>query len=208
MPLSEHVYCVAITLKMMEGVEQQICINFFFVKLGHSSTETIPMIQKATSMGNWSLAASSQQHTCSCIMSHAEFFGEMSNHPVGSAPLQSRFGVLQLLTFPKAKITFEREEISDCQWDSGKYYRASDGNWENCVRSHGAYFEGDWGVIVLYTMFLVSCMLFNKCLYFSYYMAGYLLDRPYGYIIYITYKMYINFLCLRCTNLQQNLITL
>ena len=31
--------------------------------------------------------------------------------------------------------------------------------WENCVRSRGpkAYFEEDWGVIVLCTMFLVSC---------------------------------------------------
>ena len=27
--------------------------------------------------------------------------------------------------------------------------------WENCVRSQGAYFEGDWGIIVLSTMFLV-----------------------------------------------------
>ena len=32
------------------------------------------------------------------------------------------------------------------------------------------------GVIVL--MFLVSWIFFNKCLYFSYYMAEYLLDRP------------------------------
>ena len=63
---------------------------------------------------------------------------------------------LQFLAFPKTKITFEREEISDHQWDSGKYGRAADGNWENCVRSQGAYFEGDWGIIVLCTMFLVS----------------------------------------------------
>ena len=45
-PMSEHVYCVAITLKMTEQVEQQICIKFY-VKLEHSSTETIWMIQKA-----------------------------------------------------------------------------------------------------------------------------------------------------------------
>ena len=40
MPLSEHVYCVAITFKMTEQVEQQICIKFC-IKLEHSSTETI-----------------------------------------------------------------------------------------------------------------------------------------------------------------------
>ena len=28
--------------------------------------------------------------------------------------------------------------------------------WENSVRSQGAYLEGDWGIIVLCTMFLVS----------------------------------------------------
>ena len=98
------------------------------------------------------------------------------SHPGDSAPLQPIFGALHLLAFPKIKITFEREEISDCQW--GKYNGAADGNWENCVRSQGTYFEGDWGVIVLCIMFLVSRIFFNKYLYFSYYMAGYLLDRP------------------------------
>ena len=40
------VYCVAITLNMTEWVEQQICIKFW-VKLEHSSMESIRMIQKA-----------------------------------------------------------------------------------------------------------------------------------------------------------------
>ena len=64
-------------------------------------------------MGNWRLAALSQQPARSCITSHAEFFGETSNQPGDSAPLQPRFGALGLLAFPKTKITFEREEISD-----------------------------------------------------------------------------------------------
>ena len=128
MPLSEHVYCVAVTFKMTERVEQHICIKFF-IKLEHSSVETVQMIQKATPMGNWWLAASSQ-HAHSCIMSHAEFFSKISNHPGDSALLQPRFGALWLQAFPKTKITFEREEISDCQWDLGKYNRAADGDWE------------------------------------------------------------------------------
>ena len=49
--------------------------------------------------------------------------------------------------------------------------------WENHVRYQGAYFEGDWSVIVLCTMFLVCCIFFNKCLYLSYYMAEYFLYR-------------------------------
>ena len=76
---------------------------------------------------------------------------------------------------PKTKISFERVEISVHRRDSGKYNRAADGNWENCVRSQGAYFEGDWGITILCT---TSCILFNKCSLFSLHMAGYLLDRP------------------------------
>ena len=154
MTLSEHVYYMAIAFKITEWVEQWICIKFC-IKLEHSSAETIWMIWMAAAIGNWWLAASSQQHTCSCIMSHAVFC-ETSNHPHDSVPLQPRFGALWLLAFPKTKITFGREEISDHQWDSGKYDGAADGNWENFVRSQGAYFEGDWGVIVLCTMFLIS----------------------------------------------------
>ena len=130
------------------------------------------------SLGNWWLAASSWQCAHSRITSLVEVFGETSNHPGNSAPLQPIFGTLRLLPSPKTKITFEREEISDHWWDSGKYDGSADGNWENCVKSQGAYFEGDWGTIVLCTMFLISCIFFNKCLYFSYYMAEYLLDRP------------------------------
>ena len=177
MLLSEHVYCVVIPFKMTEQVEQWIFITFC-VKLEHSFVETIQMIQKATATGNGWLAASSWQHTYSCITFHEEFFCETSNYPGDSAPLQPRFDALWLLAFPKTKITFEKEEISDHQWDSGKYDRAADGDWKNCVRSQGAYFEGDWGILVLCTVFLPSCNFINKCLYFSYYMAGHLLDRP------------------------------
>ena len=52
MPLSKHVYCVAIAFKTTEWVEQQIYIRFW-VKTEHSSMETIRMIQKAAAMGNW-----------------------------------------------------------------------------------------------------------------------------------------------------------
>ena len=52
MLLSEHVYCVAVTFKMTERVEQQIYNEFFF-KLEHSSAETIQMIQMAAAVGTW-----------------------------------------------------------------------------------------------------------------------------------------------------------
>ena len=171
MPLSDHVYCVAFAFKMSEWVEQQICIKFC-IMLEHYSVETIQMMQKAVATGNWRLAASSQEYTRSSITSHAEVFWQKIKSPRWLRPLQPRFGTLWLLAFPNTEITFEREEISDCEWDSRKYNGAADGDWENC-----AYFEGDWGIIVLCTMFLVSWIAFSKCLYFSYCMSGYLLDR-------------------------------
>ena len=105
-------------------------------------------------------------------------FGETSNHPGDSAPLEPRFGDLQLLTFPKTKITFE-----------GEKFHTVDETQENLARQLMAIgksvwgpkvptLKKNWGVIVRCTMFLVPCV-FNKCLYFSYYMAGYLLDRLY-----------------------------
>ena len=118
--LSEHVYSVATAFKITEWVEQRICIKFC-IKLQYSSAETIRMIQKAAAMGNWWLAASLGQSAHLCIMYCAGFFGKTSNHPGDSAPLQLRFNALRLLAFPKTKITFEREEISDYLWDSGKY---------------------------------------------------------------------------------------
>ena len=160
-----------------EQVEQRICIEFC-IKLEHCSVEAIQMIQKATVMDNWWLAASSRHCAHSCITSHTVSFCETSNHPGDSSSLQLRFGTLKLLAFPKTKIILEREEISGHQWDSRKYDGAADGDWENCVRSQGACFEADRGITVLCTVCPVACTFFRKCLYFSYYMAGYLLDRP------------------------------
>ena len=139
---------------MTERAEQRICIKLC-VKLEHSSTETIRMVQNTAAMGSWWLAASSQHVPAhaSCLL---QFSGETSDHPGDLALLQPRFGAPRLLAFPKTKITFEREEISNCQWETNKYDGAADNDWENCVRSQGVYSEGDWGVIVPCTMFLIS----------------------------------------------------
>ncbi len=81
--------------------------------------------------------------------------------------LQPRFRALQLIAFPKTKITFQEEDISDRRWGSGEYdelmaiqrkdFEQWKRHWENCVRYQGAYFEEDWGVIFLHTMFLSFC---------------------------------------------------
>ena len=165
-------------------------LTVFFDWEGVIHHEYITRGQTAAAVSFWWSAASSQQPACSCVTSRAEFFGE-TNHPGDSAPLQPRFGALWLLDFPKTKITFEREEISDDRCDSGKENGTLDDKWkkgfcrvfwaveemlgELCevprcllwrkLRCHGPM-----------QRFLVSCIFFNKCLYFSYYMAGSFLD--------------------------------
>ena len=119
MPLNEHVYCVAIAFKMTES--RTTNLHKFCINLEYSSGETIHLIQKPTAMGNWWFTASTHKAPHSCITSRAEFLGETSNHPGNSASLQPRYGALQLLAFPKTKITFETEEILGHRWDSGKY---------------------------------------------------------------------------------------
>ena len=166
MLLSEHVYCVAITFKKTEWVEQWICIKFY-IKFDYSSVETIRMIQKAAAMGSWWLAASSRQCACSCVTSCAEFFGETSNHPGDSDPYSPDLVLCNFWLFPKLKSPLKGKRFQAVNEIQENNDRAADGDWENSVRSQVAYLEGDWGIIVLCTMFLISCIFFNKCLYFS-----------------------------------------
>ena len=178
MLLSEHVYCVAITFKMTEWIEQQICIKFC-IKLDHSTTQSIPMIQKAAGMGNWWSAALSPQNACSCLMQ-----GFFVKHQITQVT-QPRYSLdlvpRDFWLFPKLKSPFK-----------GKRFQTVDEIQENTTgqlmvigrtvwgtpNPKSACFEGDWGITILCTVFLVSCIFFSECLYFSSYMAGYLLDRP------------------------------
>ena len=81
------------------------------------------------------LVISSFFTTMSPLMHHVlcRVFWQNIKSPRWLKPLQPRFGSLWLLAFPKTKITFEREDISYCRWDSGKYDGTADSDWENCV---------------------------------------------------------------------------
>ena len=148
----------------IQWIEWRICVKFC-IKLEHPSVETMQMIQKATAMGNWWLTASSWQCAHSCITSSAELFGETSNHPVIQPHYSSDLVLCDFWLFPKLKSPLKGKRFQTIDEISGKYNGAADGYWENCVRSQHAYFEGDWGIIVLCTMFLVYCII-SKCLFF------------------------------------------
>ena len=154
---------------MTEQVEQGICIKFC-VKLEHSSwtVETVQMIQKAAAMGSWWVAASSWHeptHTSGLVQS---FSSETSNHPRDSAPYSPDLVPCNFWLFPKLKPPLKGERGRDFRplMRFREIWGSADGDWEHCVRSRAAYFEGDWGVIVLYTVFLVSCISFNNVFIF------------------------------------------
>jgi hypothetical protein len=54
------------------------------------------------------------QCACPFYSSRTGFFSKTLHYRGVSAPLQPRFGSLQLLGFPKAKIVIESEEIGEC----------------------------------------------------------------------------------------------
>ena len=125
-----------------------------------------------------SRSASSWQCICPFYSSRAGLFGKASHHPRLSAPLQPRFGFLQLLAFPKAKIAVEREEICEC--DSHTVHKLSQqhltADWLaprdiDCSRMHSKVFS-DWLPSYIQATCLV-CEIFK--------MAGYFSDSPHMY---------------------------
>ena len=118
------------------------------------------MTQKATD--DWQLHHDNTPTHVSCLV---QFFCETANHWGDSVPLQPRFGTLRCLAFPKTKITFEKEEISDCQWDSGKI------QWGGCCQLEELCEDPRYllwmGLKCHCPMYSGSCVFFTKCLYFS-----------------------------------------
>ena len=121
------------------------------------------MIEKATTMGNWWLAASPQQHTCSCITSYSEFFYETSNLQVTQHPLQPRFGTLWILTFPKLKSPLKGnrfQTVDEIQENTmGSWCRLG----ELCEVLRYLHWRG---LRCHCPMYNISCIFFNKCLFF------------------------------------------
>ena len=164
MPLSEHVYCVAIAFYMTERVEQRLCIRFC-VKLKHSSTEIIWMIQKATTMGNWWLAASST--TCPFIASHLvqSFFAKHQITQMTQPPYSLDLAPCDCWILPKLKSALK-----------GKRFQTISETQENTMGQLMVIGRTVWGpkgptlkgTEAYCPMYSVSCIFFNKCLYFSY----------------------------------------
>ena len=163
MPSSEHVYCVAVTFKMTEQVQQWTCIKFC-VKLEHSSIETIWMIQKAIAIGHRLLATSSRQRTRLCITSHAEFLAKHKITQVIQLPHSPDLAPCDFWLFPKLNHLWKGGGFRP----SMRFRKILWGNWRwlgELGVAPRCYFEGDWGITVLCIMFLVSCIFFSVSIF-------------------------------------------
>ena len=112
--------------------------------------ETIQMIQRAAAMGNWHLAPSSRQWAHSCISSCAEGLAKHQITQVTLPHYGPDLAPCNFWLFPKLKSLLKEKRFQTVDNTQEKYNGTPDGDWENCVRSQDAYFEGDWGIIYNY----------------------------------------------------------
>ena len=158
---------------MTEQVERQICIKFC-IKLEHSSIETIRMIQKTSAISNWWLVdhdnvpAHASQLLKSFLVKHQI---TQVNQPHYSPDLVP----CNFWLFPKLKSPLKGKRFQTIFWFR-KMGRGS--RWllgELCEVPRCLLWRGLRHHCPMYNVY---CIFFSKCLYFSYYMAGYLPDRP------------------------------
>ena len=131
------------------------------------------MIQKAALAGKRRLATSPRQRTCTCTTSRAEFFCKTTITQVTQPLYSPDVAPCDLWLFPKLKSLLKGKrfqtinEIQENMMEQlmGELYEVTRCLLGRELRHHCL-------------MDNISCIFFNKCFYFSYYMAGYLLDRP------------------------------
>ena len=139
--------------------------------------ETIQMIQKAAAMGNWWWAASSRKHACSCIISHADLFVKHQITQMTQPHYSPDLVPYDFCLFSKLKSPLK-----------GKRFQTVDEIQENNTGQLMVMgrtvcgpkvptLKGTEVSLSCVQCFLYLVLFFSKCLYFSYYMAGYLLYR-------------------------------
>ena len=164
---------------MTERVEQQICTKFC-ITLDSPPWKLFGRFRRLQlwATGDWqrhhSNAPTHAPRLVQSVLVNYQIIQVTQPSPI---PLQPRFGALWLLAFPKIEITFEREEISDYWWDSGKYNGAAEATSRTVWGPKVPVSKG-----IQVSLSYVQCFLYlvssSINVYFSYYMDGYFLDRP------------------------------
>ena len=171
MLLSEPMYCVAVTFKITEWVEQWICIKFY-ISLNIPLQKLLRWFRRPQlwSPGNWHLHPNNTPAYAPILF--RVFWWNIKSLRWLRPPYSPDLVPCNFWLFPKLKspLKGKRFQIINEIQEKTKEHLMETGS--------TAYFERDWGIIVVYTMFLVSLIFFNKRPYFSCCVAGYFLDRP------------------------------
>lgn len=119
--------------------------------------------------------ANLHQCTCPFYSSYVGFYGKTFHRPGLSVPLQPRFGSLQLLVFPKAKIAVENKEICEC--DCHTVHKLS--QWHLIAHLVDPQESGcSWMCSGVSSDWLASCIRAAWPVLEMFRMAGYCLDKP------------------------------
>ena len=153
-----------------------MCIKFC-IKLEHFSVEIIWMNQKATVMGNWWLAASLWQCTCSHITSCAEFLVKQQISQVTQRPYSPDLSPCDFWFFPKLKSSLK-----------GKKFQTIDDIQENTTEQLMVIQRTVWGPTVSTLKGTETSLSYVQCFLYLvsssinvsiFHMAwGYFIDRP------------------------------
>ena len=140
--------------KMTEQVEQKICIKFAW----SLNTPLQKLFRWFTRVQLWAASDWQLHHNmpthASCLMQNflAKYQITQVTQPCYSPDLVP----CDFRLFPKLKSPLKGKRfhtVDEIQENTTEQLMVIG---KNCVRSQGAYFEGDWGIVVLCTMFLIS----------------------------------------------------
>ena len=162
-------------------LRQWICTKFCD-KLERSSTETIQMMQKAAAMGNWWSAASLKQRAHACITSTAKLVKhpvtQVTQHLYSQDLVPFDFWLFQKLKSPLKGRDFRSlmrfRKIRQCSW-----WRLG----ELCEVPRCLLWRG-LGHHCPVQNVSVSCIFFNKCIYF-FIVCGWILSTQTLYTIFV-----------------------
>ena len=195
MPLSEHVFCVPITFKLLSEASNKSVSNSA-LSLNIPPWKLFRWFRRPQlwATGDWQLHHNNvpAQHACSCITSPAEFFWQNSKSPRWlSAPSSPDLVPCDFWLFPKLKSPLKEKRfqtIDEIQENTtGQLVEIPAKILPSVLNNGRDAGRTVWGpkvptlrgteMSLSYLQCFLYCISFNKCLYFSEYMAWYFRNR-------------------------------
>ena len=163
MPLNEHVYSVAVTVKMTEYSNESA--SYFALGLNISPRKVVRWFRRLHlwATGDWQLHQDNVP-TYALHLMQSFLVKHHVTQVAGSAPLQPRLGALWLLAFPKTKNHLGKGRDFRPSLMRLRKIRGGSWWWLGELVPRGLLWKG---LRCHCPMYNISCIFFNECLYFS-----------------------------------------